>query len=80
MVGEVMEILDGEKLSAKIKSEIKSEVKELMIKPCIAVIQVGNDERGNLYIESKKKACSEVGIYFKHIRKAICKWTIYFRR
>ena len=62
-----MEILDGEKLSNKIKSEIKSEVKELMIKPCIAVIQVGNDERGNLYIENKRKACNEVGIYFKHI-------------
>lgn len=62
-----MEILDGEKLSNKIKNEIKNEVKELMIKPCIAVIQVGNDERGNIYIESKRKACNEVGIYFKHI-------------
>ena len=29
-----MEILNGEKLSNKIKSEIKSEVRELMIKPC----------------------------------------------
>ena len=62
-----MEILDGEKLSSKIKSEIKSEVKELMIKPCVAVIQVGNNENSNIYIESKKKACNDVGIYFKHI-------------
>ena len=62
-----MEILDGEKLSTKIKSEIKSEVKELMIKPCIAVIQIGNDENGSIYIENKRKACNDVGIYFKHI-------------
>ena len=62
-----MEILDGEKLSNKIKSEIKSEVKDLMIKPCIAVIQVGNNENASMYIEAKRKACSDVGIYFKHI-------------
>lgn len=62
-----MEILDGKALSTKIRNELKSEVKELMIKPCVAVIQVGNDEASNIYIENKKKACSEVGIYFKHI-------------
>lgn len=62
-----MEILDGKALSDKIKTEIKNEVKELMIKPCVAVIQVGNDSASNIYIENKKKACNEVGIYFKHI-------------
>ena len=62
-----MEILNGEKLSNKIKSEIKSEVRELMIKPCIAVIQVGKNEKSNIYIEEKKKACNDVGMYFKHI-------------
>ncbi len=62
-----MEILDGEQLSNKIKSELKSEIKELMIKPCIAVIQVGNNEKIKNSIENKKKICSDVGMYFKHI-------------
>ncbi len=33
-----MEILDGKALSTKIRNELKSDVKELMIKPCVAVI------------------------------------------
>ncbi len=63
-----MEILNGKELSNKIKLELKESIKDLMIKPCIAVIQVGNDEASNVYIENKKKACNEVGIYFKHIK------------
>lgn len=63
-----MEILDGKKLSSDIKLQIKDSVKELMIKPCLAVIQVGDDLASNIYVENKRKACSEVGIYFKHIK------------
>lgn len=62
-----MEILDGNKLSDKIKAEIKSEIRDFMIKPCIAVIQVGNDENVKLYIDEKKNFCNDVGVYFKHI-------------
>ena len=62
-----MEILDGNKLSDKIKTEIKSEIRDFMIKPCIAVIQVGNDENVKLYIDEKKNFCNDVGVYFKHI-------------
>ena len=62
-----MEILNGEKLSNKIMSELKKEVRDFMIKPCIAVIQVSSDEQTKAIIEQKKKACLDVGIYFKHI-------------
>ncbi len=62
-----MEILDGEKLSNRIKSELKTEIKELMIKPCIAVIQVGSSDIIKNNIESKRKICNEVGMYFKLI-------------
>lgn len=61
-------ILDGKALSNKIKEELKKEIKTFMIKPCLAVIQIGNDEASNIYIEAKKKACEEVGIWFKHIK------------
>lgn len=61
-------LLDGKKISQKIKEEIANEVHHYLIKPCLAVIQIGDDEASNIYIRSKEKACTEVGIYFKHIK------------
>lgn len=63
-----MTIMDGKALSEQIRNEIKVEVKSYMIKPCLAVIQIGDDPASNVYIKSKEKACNEVGIYFKHIK------------
>ena len=63
-----MTIMDGKSLSEKIRTEIKTEIKTYMIKPCLAVIQIGDDPASNVYIKSKEKACNEVGIYFKHIK------------
>lgn len=61
-------ILDGKQVSTIIKQELKKEIKSFMIKPCLAVIQIGNDEASNVYINSKQKSCEEVGIWFKHIK------------
>lgn len=61
-------IINGKEISEKIKEELKAEVKTYMIKPCLAVIQVGNDPASDVYIKAKEKACSEVGIYFKYIK------------
>ena len=63
-----MSNIDGKIISTKIKEELKAEIKTYMIKPCLAVIQIGNDEASNIYISAKQKACSEVGIYLKHIK------------
>lgn len=59
-------ILDGKTLSDKIKNEIKSKVKNYLIKPTLAVIQIGDDEASNIYINSKRKSCENVGINFIH--------------
>ena len=61
-------IIDGKKIRDEILEDLKKQVKQYMIKPCLAVIQVGNDEASNTYIKSKEKACTEIGIYFKHIK------------
>ena len=61
-------LINGKEVSSSIKEEIKNEVKSYMIKPCLAVIQVGDDEASNIYIKAKEKACNEVGIYFKHLK------------
>ena len=61
-------IIDGKKLKTEIIEELKKEVKHYMIKPCLAVIQIGDDPASNTYINAKAKACDEIGIYFKHIK------------
>lgn len=62
------EILDGKKLSKKIKNELKIEVNELKkngIIPKLAVIMVGNDSASSVYVKNKSKACEKVGIEFE---------------
>lgn len=58
--------LDGKRFHAKVKEELKAEVEhlsELGIVPGLAVVIVGNDPASRVYVNNKKKACDEVGIY-----------------
>lgn len=61
-------LINGKEISTNIKADIKNSVKGCMIKPCLAVIQVGEDDASNIYIKAKEKACNESGIYFKHLK------------
>ena len=59
-------ILSGKVVSQRIKDELKEEVKELNAKgifPGLAVIIVGDDPASRVYVNSKKKACEEIGVY-----------------
>ena len=59
-------ILSGKTVSQRIKDELREEVKELNQKgifPGLAVIIVGDDPASRVYVNSKKKACEEIGIY-----------------
>jgi len=63
-----MEILNGKELSLEIQDEIKQTIKHCMIRPSLAVIQIGDDPASNTYIKNKEKACEKVGIYFRHYK------------
>ena len=59
-------ILSGKEVSARIKEELKVEVEELKgkgIQVGLAVIIVGGDPASRVYVNNKKKACADLGIY-----------------
>ena len=61
-----MTILDGKKLSNKIRAEVKNDVTQLQgrgITPGLAVVLVGSDPASAAYVNMKSKACKEAGIY-----------------
>lgn len=59
-------ILDGKQVSQRIKNELKEKVadmKEKGVSVGLAVVIVGDDPASRIYVNSKKKACEEIGIY-----------------
>ncbi len=59
-------IIDGKATSAKIRGEINEKVKKLAesgVQAGLAVIIVGDDPASRTYVNNKKKACAECGIY-----------------
>ena len=59
-------LIDGEAISLQIKNELKEKaasLKEKGISVTLAVIQVGNNPASTVYVNNKKKACEECGIY-----------------
>ena len=59
-------ILDGKMVSQRIKDELTQEVAELKekgINPGLAVIIVGDDPASRVYVNNKKKACEQIGVY-----------------
>lgn len=59
-------IIDGKALAQSIKENIALEVaalKEKGVTPGLAVILVGDDPASKVYVNNKKKACAQVGIY-----------------
>lgn len=61
----IMQLIDGKKISAEIKSEIADKVKKLVAEgkkaPHLAAILVGHDGGSETYVAYKIKDCAEVG-------------------
>ncbi len=60
-----MKLIDGKAIAAQIKQEIAAEVQRMiaqgMKRPHLAAILVGDDPASQTYVNSKSKACKEVG-------------------
>ncbi|MBQ8978797.1 MAG: bifunctional 5,10-methylene-tetrahydrofolate dehydrogenase/5,10-methylene-tetrahydrofolate cyclohydrolase, partial [Oscillospiraceae bacterium] len=56
-----MNIIDGKKVSARVKAEVKAEAESLKAKGIsigLAVVIVGDNPASRVYVNNKKKACA----------------------
>ena len=60
------ELIDGKKVSARVREEVKQAVEKMPVKPGLATILVGDDPASAVYVGSKRKACVELGIRDLH--------------
>ncbi len=64
-------IIDGKAVAQRIKDGIACEIEAIKLSdpnsrvPGLAVIIAGNDPASRIYVNSKKKACESIGIYFE---------------
>ncbi|OQA90902.1 MAG: Bifunctional protein FolD protein [Elusimicrobia bacterium ADurb.Bin231] len=68
-----MNIINGKKIADEIKNKIKLEIhqisqKHTAKKPCLTVIQSGEDKASNVYIKNQKNCCEEVGIDYRLLK------------
>lgn len=59
-------IIDGKQIAAAVREDVAEEVarlKEKGVTPGLAVIIVGDDPASRVYVNNKKKACAQAGIY-----------------
>ena len=59
-------IMSAKELSLQIEEEIKQFAKGCIIRPSVAVINIGNDPISEKFIKEKEDACNRVGIYFRY--------------
>ena len=59
-------IIDGKKISLKIKDELKMEVEKLKVKPKLVVISIGDNPASKVYVGQKEKAANYIGIDYLH--------------
>ena len=58
--------IDGKAVAAKIRARVAQDVEALKARgicPGMAVVLVGDDPASKIYVNNKKKACAETGIY-----------------
>ena len=63
-----MNQIQGLELSKKIEEEVKQATKGCIIRPSVAVIEIGDNEISKKHIELKQKACERADIYFRHFK------------
>lgn len=61
-------VMEARDIKIDIYNKLKDKVIDLERRPSFTVIQVGNNEASNVYIENKKKMANYIGYTFDHIK------------
>ena len=61
-------VMEDRDIKIDIYNKLKDKVIDLERRPSFTVIQVGNNEASNVYIENKKKMANYIGYTFDHIK------------
>ena len=59
-------IMSGKELASQIEEEVKNLAKGCIIRPSVALINIGNNSISERFIKEKEEACNRVGIYFRY--------------
>lgn len=59
-------VVEGKEYSIQIQKEMKEEIKGCIIRPSVAVIEIGKNDLNDICIKEKEEVCNKVGIYFRH--------------
>ena len=59
-------LMTSKELCTKIEEEVKGFAKGCIIRPSVAVINIGNDLIREKFIKAKEEACNRAGIYFRY--------------
>lgn len=64
------QLLDGKKVAEGIKQRLKNFSDTFASVPCLAIVQIGDDARSDIYIRNKKLFGEAVGAEVRHVRMA----------
>ena len=55
-------------LKRQTEEEIKQKIKGCIIRPSVAVIEIGDNDLNNVIIKEREESCNKTGIYFRHYK------------
>ena len=59
-------IMSGKEVSSQIEEEVKSVAKTCIIRPSVAVINIGDDPVSEKFNKIKEEACNRAGLFFRY--------------
>lgn len=61
-------IISGTEFLESVKTDIKARIKNCIIRPSVAVIEIGDNKLNEIYSRLQEELCNEVGIYYRHYK------------
>jgi methylenetetrahydrofolate dehydrogenase (NADP+)/methenyltetrahydrofolate cyclohydrolase len=60
------ELIDGAKIAQGVREEVREQIERMPVKPGLATILVGDDPASAVYVGSKRRTCTQLGIRDLH--------------